>query len=665
MKHRILALIALAPVAPALAQQATPTTTPAVPDMVVTATRIPTPRDRIPAPVTVIDRQTIQENGYVTLADALSTVPGFRLLQAGGLGQQASGFARGANSRQVLVLMNGVPVNDPSEPNGAFNFGNELLGDIERIEVVRGPVSSLYGSAAIGGVVNLITRSAPADRVAAPYFEAAGGSNNTVRGFAGMGGTVGMVDYQVTGQGLSTRGSNAMAPRFYQNGGELDGLRSAIVTARLGLTLGETTPGEVFGRTRIEGLVRGRENTVGLDDVPNDDPNYTGQDRSWFGYVRSATDLFGGAWTTGFTLSGNTNRRRYSNLPDPGNPFGSADDLYRASRQALSWDNTLRFPDAGALTDVVMLFGGQWERETADSANGSAFFRTTVDASQRSGAGYASIQGRLFDRLDLTAGLRYDGPEGFNGFTSWRLGAVLALPEIASRLRVAGGTSFKAPSLFQRYGTITGFFQGNPDLRPEDGIAWEAGIETDIASWATVSALYFDSHITNLINYDQSFSTLINVDSARIRGGEFALTLRPTDWFSMTGAWTVQEARDTTTDQPLPRRPRNIASLTMRFSAPTPWDGPRGQRIVVVPEILYTGASPEGAYARYNDDGSSITIAGKNDAGTVFNLTATVPILEQLAGFVEFRNLGNTRYEPANGFVIPGRTAVAGLRGTF
>jgi vitamin B12 transporter len=663
MKHRILALIALAPLAPAWAQDTT--TTPAVPDLVVTATRIPTPRERIPAPVTVIDRQMIQENGYVTLADALATVPGFRLVQAGGLGQQASGFARGANSRQVLVLLNGVPVNDPSEPNGAFNFGNELLGDIERIEVVRGPVSSLYGSAAIGGVVNLITRSAPADRVAAPYFEGAGGSNSTVRGYAGMGGTIGMVDYQVTGQGLSTQGSNAMAPRFYQNGGELDGFRSAIITARIGLNVGETLPGEVFGRTRIEGLVRGRENTVGLDDVPNDDPNYTGQDRSWFGYVRTATDMFGGAYTTGITFSGSQNRRRYTNLPDPGNPFSTADDLYRASRQAFSWDNTLRLPDAGIATGFTILFGGQWERETADSQNGSAFFRTIVDASQRSEAGYASVQGRLFDRLEVTAGVRYDGPEGYDGFTSWRLGAVLELPEISSRLRASGGTSFKAPSLFQRFGTITGFFQGNPNLRPEDAIAWEAGIETDIGTWATVSALYFDSRIRDLINYDQSFSTLENVDRARIRGGEFAITLRPTDWFSMTGSWTVQEATDTTTDMPLARRPRNIASLSMRFAAPTPWDGPRNQRIVVVPEILYTGESPEGAFASYNDDGSSITTAGKNDAGTVFNLTATVPILEQLAGFVEFRNLGNTRYEPANGFVIPGRTAVAGVRGTF
>ncbi len=193
-------------------------------------------------------------------------------------------------------------------------------------------------------------------------------------------------------------------------------------------------------------------------------------------------------------------------------------------------------------TDFTVIFGGQWEKENADSANGSAFFRTIVDASQRSGAGYASLQGRLFERLDVTAGIRYDGPEGYDGFTSWRLGAVLAVPEVSSRLRVSGGTSFKAPSLFQRYGTITGFFQGNPNLRPEDGIAWEAGIETDIASWATVSALYFDSRIRNLINFDQSFSTLENVDRARIRGGEFALTLRPADWFSMTGSWTVQEA---------------------------------------------------------------------------------------------------------------------------
>ncbi|MBP0496052.1 TonB-dependent receptor plug domain-containing protein [Pararoseomonas indoligenes] len=658
-------MIVLAPMGPAIAQDLTTTNPATVPEVVVTATRVPTPQDRIPASVTVIDRRTIQENGYTTLAEALAIVPGFRLVQSGGLGQQASGFARGTNARQVLVLLNGVPINDPSDPNGAFNFGNELLGDIERIEVVRGPVSAVYGSAAIGGVVNLITRSAPADRAAVPYFEAAGGSNSTVRGFAGMGGTVGAFDYQVTGQSLSTRGSNAVAPRFTSNLGERDGLRSAIGTVRLGLNIGETVPGEVLGRTRIEGLVRGRENTLGLDNVPNDDPNYTAQDRSWFGYLRSTTDLFGGAWSTRLTLNGSQNRRRYTNLPDVANPTATADDLYRADRRALFWDNTVRLPSAGPLTDMAVLFGGQWEKETADSANGSAFFRTTVDASQRAAAGYASVQGRLYERLDLTAGLRHDAPENYDGFTSWRVGGVLALPEISSRLRSAAGTAFKAPSLFQRFGTITGFFQGNPDLKPEESFSWEAGIETDVTSWATVSALYFDNRLRNLINYDASFTTLLNVERARIRGGEFALTVRPADWLSFTGTWTVQEARDTTNDQPLARRARNLASLTARLSAPVPWEAPQAARITVVPELVYTGPSPEGAFARYNDDGSSIGTPGKNRGGTVFNLTATVPVVEKVAGFVEIRNLGNSRYEPANGFVIPGRSALAGIRGTF
>ncbi len=165
MKHRILVGLILAPLAPAWGQ----TSQPAIPDMIVSATRVPTPAERIPAATTVVTRQDIEERGYVTLADALAAVPGFRLVQAGGPGQQASGFVRGTNSRHVLVLRDGVPLNDSSEPNGAFNFGNELLGDVERIEVVRGPVSAVYGTAAIGGVVNLITRQAPRDRAFAPY----------------------------------------------------------------------------------------------------------------------------------------------------------------------------------------------------------------------------------------------------------------------------------------------------------------------------------------------------------------------------------------------------------------------------------------------------------------------------------------------------------------
>jgi len=661
MNRRILALLILVPLASAAAQQ--PAT---APDVVVTATRVPTPAERIPAATTVIGRQDIEERGYVTLADALAAVPGFRLVQAGGPGQQASGFLRGTNSRHVLVLRDGVPLNDSSEPNGAFNFGNELLGDVERIEVVRGPVSAIYGTAAIGGVVNLITRRAPADRAFAPYGEIAGGTQRTLRGYAGAGGTIGAFDYGITGQSLSTEGFNATAPRFWSNRGERDGLRAAAVTARAGVTLGETTPDAILGATRIEGLVRWRENTFGLDSVPQDDPNYTGQDRNWFGYLRSQTALFGGAWTTGLRVSGSEDRRRYVNLPDAGNRFGTADDLYIGDRLSLAWDNTLRLPADGFVTDASLTFGGGWDRESAESAAGSPFFRTTTDARAENTYGYLGAQARLFERLDVTAALRLDDAEDYGTDVTWRLGAVLAIPEISSRIRAAGGTAFKAPSLYQRFGVIGTFFRGNPDLEAERSTSWEVGWETDIAGrFATVSALYFDSRIRDLINFDPTFSTLVNVDRARIRGGEFGLTLRPATWLDITGAWTVTEARDTTTDTPLPRRPRNVASLSARIAPEVGWfDVPRS-RLIIAPEVVYVGQSPEGAFARYQDNGRSIPVAGKNPEGVLFNLTASLPLTAQVTSFVEIRNIGNTRYEPANGFVVPGRSAILGVRGAF
>jgi vitamin B12 transporter len=661
MKHRILATFVLLPLAPAWAQDPQP----AIPDMIVSATRVPTPAERIPAATTVVTRQDIEDYGYVSLADALAAVPGFRLVQAGGPGQQASGFVRGTNSRHVLVLRDGVPLNDSSDPNGAFNFGNELLGDVERIEVVRGPVSAVYGTAAIGGVVNLITRQAPRDRAFAPYGEIAGGTQRTARGYVGAGGTVGNVDYGVTGQALSTEGFNVIAPRITTNQGERDGLRAAAMTARMGVTIGETTPDAAIGMTRIEGLLRWRENTAGLDSMPNDDPNYTGQDRNWFGYLRSRTELAGGAWTTGFRVSGSHDRRRYTNFPDSLSA-STADDLYTGERRGIAWDNSLRLPTAqGVFTDAVVTFGGGWDREDVQAAAGSPFFRTVTDARSTAGYGYLGIQARLFERVDVTASARLDDTEDYGSNTSWRLGAVLELPEIGSRIRASGGTAFKAPSLYQRFGQIGTFFRGNPNLEAETSESWEVGWETDIGRTATLSALYFDNRITNLINFDPTFTTLENIDRARIRGGEFAVTVRPVDWVSVTGSWTVLEARDVATDTPLPRRPRNVASLNARFAPEVGWFGVPRSRFVIAPEILYVGASPEGAFARYDDNGNSIPTAGKNPDGWLFNLTASLPVTAQLTAFVEVRNIGNTRYEPANAFVVPGRSAILGMRGQF
>ena len=661
MKHRILVLLALAPFAPAWAHTAS------IPETIVTATRIPTPQERLPAATTVIDRQTIEERGYVTLADALVSVPGFNIVPSGGMGQTTSGFMRGTNSNHVLVLRDGVPMNDASHPSGAFNFGNTLLGDVDRIEVVRGPVSAIYGTAAIGGVINLITRRAPADRQAQPYGELAGGTNYTARGVAGVAGTIGNTDYGVTGQSLSTRGSNAVAPRFYNNQGERDGLRSAVITARGGVNIGETAPANVLGMTRLDGLVTTRENRFGQDNVPRDDPNYSADDRNWMGFLRSASELFGGDWTSGFTLSASQDRRRYTNLPD-GADIEMTDGYYRGRRDRLTWDNTIQLPDLGSVTGNNLVFGVGSERESAfsraqsDGAYGP--YSASVDKAQQNGFAYIGTQHRLWERLDITTALRQDAPDGFDSATTWRLGGVLALPEIASRLLASGGTAYRAPAIYERYGasaSLYGSFRGNPNLRPENATAWEAGIETDISEKLTLSALYFTSRIRNLITENADFSSYENVAKARIKGGEFGLNWRHSDSFSTRAAWTVQETLDETKNTPLARRPRNSASLSPRIAPKVDWVDVPNARLIIAPEFIYVGPQWDYVYPDNAGWGSN----SYSDAGFVFNLTVSLPVTQQITAFIEARNLGNRRYEPANGFVIPGRSAVLGLRGIF
>jgi vitamin B12 transporter len=433
-----------------------------------------------------------------------------------------------------------------------------------------------------------------------------------------------------------------------------------VITARGGVNIGETAPASVLGMTRLDGLVTMRENRFGLDNVPNDDPNYSGDDRNWMGFLRSATELFGGDWTAGLTLSATEDRRRYTNWRDSLSS-STADDLYRGRRERLAWDNTIRLADFGFLTANNLVFGAGSENESAFTKSIQSGFRQDVDRSQRSAFAYIGTQHRLWDRLDVTTALRQDAPDGFDGATTWRLGGVLSLPEIASRLTASGGTAFKAPSIYQRYGINNFGFRGNPDLRPENATAWEAGIETDIAQNLTLSALYFESRIRNLINFTSSFSSYENIARAHIQGGEFGVNWRHSDSFSTRAAWTVQETRDEANGAALARRPRNSASLSPRIAPKVDWVDVPNARLIIAPEFIYVGEHRD---FLYRDNGTTAG-NGQSDGGFVFNMTASLPVTQQITAFIEARNLGNRRYEPANGFVIPGRSAILGMRGVF
>ncbi len=628
-----------------------------LPDRVVTATRVPTLADQIPAGVTVIDRATIEQRGYTTLVDALQAVPGLRVVQSGGLGGNASAFIRGTNSNHVLVLRDGLPVNDPSDPGGLFNFGVDTLGDVERIEVVRGPMSSLYGSGAIGGVINLISRRG----MGKPHgtVELAGGLPRAVLGRADVSGSEGMFDYSAALESRSDRGFDTTPRREKVYTGARNGFRGSTASVNLGFTPVENL--------RFSALLRGRQSVFGLDELgfpAYDARAYTGRDATLNGRIGAAATMFDGVWESGLFLGGTSSDRKYTELLEAADPNQSSGDTrYHGRRADLQWNNTVRLPDLGPVTAAALTAGYEHIADSAHSSlntAGSGFgFQSNVRASSHSDAGHVGVQGQVFQRVTLTGDIREEAARyGGDAFT-YRFGAVVAVPEVWSRFKASYGTAFRAPSLFDLFGVDSFGFKGNPGLRPERSRGYEAGWAVDLpvfgaARGATFEATYFNNRIRDLItNVFVPVDTLVNIARAKTQGVEASLTLRPASWLETTATYTYTDARNATTNARLLRRPRNQASLNLR-ATPLP-------KLSIAPEIVYTSAFQD----FLTDDSGFPTTVGRSKGGLIFNLTATYQILPSVTLFADGRNLGNSRFEPANGFQTPGPSFLAGTRVKF
>lgn len=627
-------------------------------EVVVTATRVPSLADTVPAGVTVIDRDTIVERGYTTLVDALSAVPGLRIAQSGGLGGTASVFIRGTNSNDVLVLRDGVPINDPSDPDDAFNFGEDTLEDVERIEVVRGPMSGLYGTGAIGGVINIITRKGAGTPQGDLWLGGGAPRQGEVRG--DLSGASGIWDYSGNIEANSLLGYDQTPER--ETGvytGEPDGFRSKLATLDLGVT-------PVAG-TRISLLIRGRDAKYGYDDLGYpafDDPDETGYDSSLFGKLGVTSALFGGVWQTNLFVSGLQDDRRYTDLLDANDPNQSVGDSRYHARQAdAQWDNTVHLPAWGPLTANSLTFGYEHTSDQAklrvNTSTDGTFYGEDLDAHDDFDAGYAGVQATLLRRLHLTGQVREDATTIAGDAFTWRVGGVLDVPELASHLHATYGTGFRAPSLFDRYGIDSDGYVGNPDLRPEYSEGWEVGVTTDIplagrADYASVSVTYFHNRIRDLIDIEFSpVYTPVNVASARTEGVETALTLRPASWAEADLTYTYTDARDLSDDSLLLRRPLNQASADLRLR---PMPG-----LVLAPEVLFTGSFMDDLV---DDNGYPIG-TGLSPSGVVVNFNVTYQATPHVMLFAYGKNINGSRWEPVNGYQIPGPSVLAGTRLSF
>ncbi len=638
---------------PALAQTSPEPTPLTLPDLVVTATRIPTPAADVPAGVTVITRAQIEAHGWTTLTEALNSVPGTHIVQSGGPGQQASLFIRGAASNGVLVLRDGIPINDPSDPGGAYNFGEDTTGDIERIEIVRGPLSGLYGSGATGGVVNIITKRGTGGLHGTA--ELAAGLPRALLGRLDASGSTGKWDYSLAAQGLSDR-SFDVTPRR-QTGvytGERDGFRSQLGTVNLGYT---PLPG-----TRIGLILRGRRSISGFDQQGYDDPYAAAHDTTLYGRVGVTSLLAGGAWETSLQLGALRHDRRYTDLLS-NESFSSGVSRYGGRRESLDWQNTIHLGDYGAVRQLDVTLGYQHLADQAHIGVDTAFagfpFQQSLAAHADSDAGYFGVQAVLFRRLTLSAQGREEATSLAGDAFTWRAGGVFALTELGARLKASYGTAFRAPSLYDRYGVDSTGYVGNPQLRPERSTGFEGGAEVDVplagrADFATLGATYFENHFRDLIQFQFApVETEVNVARASSSGVELTATIRATPWATVLAQYTYTDTRDDATGARLLRRPLNAASVSATLR---PWP-----KLEIAPEIVYSGA-----FTDYLVDDTGVGIGPGRARGYVFaNLSATYQLAPKLAVFVWGRNIGGSRYEPANGFAAPGASFLAGVRAGF
>lgn len=626
-------------------------------DVVVTASRIPTEVENIPAGVSVIDRETMQTRDYNTLVDALSAVPGLRVVQSGGPGGNASVFIRGTNSDHVLVLLDGMPINDAADPGGAFNFGVDTLGDIERIEVVRGPMAAVYGANAIGGVINLITRRGTQPGVHLTG-DLAGGYPAQGRGTVNASGVTGPWDYSATAELQTQRGFDSTPQRESIYSGTSQPYSDMVGTLNLGFT-------PVNG-TRISLLLRARQAVFDFDNLgdPNfDNDNSKGRDGSLIGRIGVHSTLFGGLYETNVFVGGLDEDRRYTEALNPLDPnLASENDHYHSGRADVQWNNVVHLDDllqVAALSATDLTFGYEyikdWARTEVNEITGGFPYMQNTAAHMVTNAGYAGLQTTLWQRLTVTGQIRQDSVLNDTPFT-WRLGTVLNVPEIATHFKVAYGTAFRAPSLFDRYGVDSFGYVGNPDLKPESAQGWEAGFTTDITAFghrdfASFGATYFNEQVQNLI--ETQFSpvyTSVNIGSAHMQGVETELTLRPATWLNLTASYTYTYAVDADTSELLLRRPQNVASFDATLR-PLP-------ELTIAPELLFTGAFQDFLI----DNNGFSTTTGNSGQGLIANLTITYDLTPKIAIYAHANNIFDSRFEPVNGYQTPGPSVWIGMR---
>jgi vitamin B12 transporter len=604
-------------------------------EIVVSATRIETPINEIGSSVTLITDKEIERDQRRTLPDVLQTVPGLNIVQTGGPGGKTSVFMRGSNSNHTKVLIDGIDANDPSQ-DGVFDFGQVLTSDIERVEVLRGPQSSLYGSDAIGGVINIVTKKAEGPPQFTGRLE--GGSFETFNQSASVRGSVSRFNYSFNVAHFLVDDTPVTPLDLLPPGRKRinDSYENTTVSTKLGVDLTDTFGIDLVGRYTDSTLFFTGDDFSVFPSVPAASQSEQNA-RQLFARGEAYLALFDGVFKNRIGV-GYTNYRTTIQAPDTG--FGlPPENINHGDRIKFDWQGNIELGKGHAL----ILGVEDQEDRLIDSP---------ISAENDNVAGFAELQSEIVPGLFAAASVRHDDNDRFGGKTTWRIAPAYLVPNIGTKLKASYGTGFKAPSLTQLFVSFPAFnFFANPDLQPEESEGYDFGFEQPLAGERVrFGATYFHNDIKNLINANATFTSLENVGKATTQGVEAFVFVAVTDRFKLRGDYTYTDAVDDTTGLELLRRPKHKASLTASW-LPT-------DRLSFSATMLYVGSQVDG--------NRSFSIQRLDtDPYFLVNLAADYDLGKGVTLFARIDNLFDRRYESPTGFQRPGFGVFAGMRVNF
>ncbi len=607
-------------------------------EIVVVANRAPEPLSKVGNSVTVLDQQAIEESQKVDVSGLLATTPGITFSRTGGPGNSTSVYIRGADSDHTVVLIDGVVMNDPSLIGGNFDFGNLLVGDISRIEILRGAQSTLYGSQAIGGVVNIITAE-PKPGLGGDV-QAEGGSLGTALAKAGIGDKTDNWSFRLGATYYATDSIPALDTRY--GGTVTDPFHDSVVSGRATYNF---TPDVQFDERAYW-----TESGVfydGYSPITFLLANYRQYED-----VRQLFDYTG----LNLNFSNLKNRVAYeftttqhSDYNDGVDPITQIDS-YRGNNSRVEYQGTWAIANG-----YQAVFGAQQEKSWADISPDAPAHAETGQVGE-----YVQLQGEVISGLTLTAGERHDRYDTFGQHYTGQFAAAWYLPS-STVLRASWSQGYKAPSLYQLYSPY-----GNTSLKPEQSTGGDGGVEQHL--WndrVTFSATYFLTNFTNLIEFQdcpgsplcatigQAGGYYVNLDRAKASGVEMQASAVLTSTLAVTANYSHVRTVDETPGSPnygqqLFQRPEDAANLALSYTWP--------YSVKTTIAARYGGPSSDQNFNVYPT--AIVRLGGY----TLLDLRASYQVTERIEIYARVDNATNKWYETIYQYGTWGRTAFFGLR---